>query len=91
MLQEYVKYKSFDTVELRYGYEQNNHYLIRGYILDYTIDKNTEKGFYDSVYLGYYKDSDYNFMGHFIKIQTTRMVLIEKYDFNLVECIQLKF
>lgn len=87
--QKYIRYNSFDTVELRYGYVQDKHYLFRGYILDYVVDDDTEKGFYDSVFLGQYRNSKYDFMGNYIRIQTTRMVLIEKYDYRLVGSIDL--
>jgi len=79
------KFDKFDTVEIIYPGVKHKMYQFKGYLLEYLIDDDTIEGFYDSVYIGFYNNHQYTFMGHNIIIQTTRIVLVEKYDFKLLD------
>lgn len=95
-------FDNFDTVEiisssLRDDYNLNLDlvYEFRGYLLSYEIYRDTAKGCYDSVYIGHYKkhqfNYQFNFMGHNVRMQTTRIVLLEKYDLKLMTSLFAQF
>lgn len=76
-------FDAFDTVAVSY-HNIASKGMYKFFLLSYRNDKNTEPGFYNSVFVGKYNKQHYEFMGHSV-LRTTRMVLVEKYDYRLIE------
>ena len=81
---------SFDTIELFYPEEWTSSELLKGELMKCSI-----KGFilsykrevwsktYDEVVIGFSRVDSPSYFGHNLILNTTRMVLIEKYDYKL--------
>lgn len=78
-------YNIFDTVEIQYPKEVYLHMEDfdshkRGYLLSYVWNDS----FFDDVVIGFYKEAKPFKCGSYVKINTCRMVLIEKFDSKLM-------
>lgn len=89
MQKEQKNFSTFDTVEILFPDIKGTEYKFRGYLLQCSIDENSKKGLYDSVFIGHYKKYHHQYVGNNVIIQTTRMVLIEKFDSKVLASIFL--
>lgn len=81
-MKELEPYSPFDTVEVTYTRLISNTYNLKSFLLSYRI-KNKSDECYSDVFVGLANKKNYTFMGDYIMLKTTRMVLIEKYDYKL--------
>jgi len=83
MKKEHEIYDTFDTVVVSYNNVVSK-CMYKFFLLSYQNNKDTGHGFYNSVFVGKYNKQHYEFMGYSV-LRTTRMVLVEKYDYRLIE------
>ncbi len=86
-MKELEHYSPYDTVELSYPRLLNNSYRLKSFLLSYYIHTTGEymDEYYSDVFVGLPNENLYNFMGDNVMLKTTRMILIEKYDYRLME------
>ena len=76
-------FDAFDTVAVSY-HNVASKGMYKFFLLSYQNNKDTGHGFYNSVFVGKYNKQHYEFMGYSV-LRTTRIVLIEKYDYRLID------
>lgn len=77
-----TKFDIFDTVEIepKLSFKSIDKKNKKGYLI-HCVSGDIENTF-DIVILGYYNDKNTSYLGNGIFISLTRMVLIEKFDYN---------
>lgn len=82
-------FKPFDTIEVSFPKSDEEPELIRGILLYFEKSINI-KGLYNTVFMNVkefkeLRNNWWSFLGNNVKINTTRLVLVEKIDFGLIQ------